>query len=116
MKYKRKQEAMLGHWGSSWESTSSRLEQPYKQERHHTCTQNLKAMALWESIYSPCSEALTCLYRRCWFLHKRTDTFVPSLLLSAQMDWLPRSYSSSNRGSDITVGSLRELGGRPHQG
>jgi len=36
---------------------------------------------------------------------------VPSLLLSAQTDWLPRSYPSSNRGSDTTVGSWEDLRG-----
>jgi len=39
-----------------------------------------------------------------------TDT-VPPLLLSAQTHWLPRSYPSSNRDSDTTVGSRGELGG-----
>ena len=34
---------MRGAWGPS----TSRLEQPHKQERHHTLTQNLKAMGLW---------------------------------------------------------------------
>jgi len=37
---------LLGQQGSLGPSTS-RLEQPHKQERHHTLTQNLKAMGLW---------------------------------------------------------------------
>ncbi len=34
----------LGHWGEPGGPSTSRLEQPHKQERHHTLTQNLKAM------------------------------------------------------------------------
>ena len=32
-----------------------RLEQPHKQERHHTLTQNLKAMGLWVLLLIRCS-------------------------------------------------------------
>jgi len=89
--------------------STSRLEQPHKQERHHTLTQNLKAMGLWVLLLIRCSaftflsdvghithtctqhspssvspsihhappqaEALTCLYRRCWFLHNRPTLY-----------------------------------------
>ena len=135
-----------GSLGESGGPATSRLEQPHKQERRHTLTQNLKAIGLWILLLIRCStftflsdvghithtctqqhspssvspsihhappqaKAVTCMYRHCWFLRKRADTLVPPLLLSAQTDRLPRSYPSSNRGSDTTVGSLGELGG-----
>jgi len=50
----------------------------HKQERHHTLTQNLKAMGLWEPLLfylmdtclyrRSCTRATCCLYRRCSFL------------------------------------------------
>ena len=42
---------LQGAWGPS----TSRLEQPHKQERHHTLTQNLKAMGLWVILLIRCS-------------------------------------------------------------
>jgi len=114
----------VGSLGELGGPSTLRLEQPHKQERHHTLTQNLKTMSLWVLLLIRCStftflsdvghiiytctqhspssvspsfimlslqaKALTYLYRRCWFLRKRTDTFVPPLLLSAQTDWLSR--------------------------
>jgi len=35
--------------------STSRLEQPHKQERHHTLTQNLKEMGLWVLLFIRCS-------------------------------------------------------------
>jgi len=53
-----------------------------------------------ESIYPACSpfkrKLFTCLYRCCGFSANGPTLLVPSLLLSAQTDRLPRSYPSSN--------------------
>jgi hypothetical protein len=46
---------LLGHLGSSGGPFTLRLEQPQKQERHHTLTQNLKAMDLWVLLLIRCS-------------------------------------------------------------
>jgi len=35
-------------------SSTSRLEQPHKQERHHTLIQNLKGMGLWVLLFIRC--------------------------------------------------------------
>jgi len=45
---------LLGHWGELGRPFTSRLEQPHKQERHHTLTQNLKAMSLWVLLLITC--------------------------------------------------------------
>jgi len=45
----------LGHWGKPEGPSTSRLEQPHKQERHHTLIQNLKAMSLWVLLLIRCS-------------------------------------------------------------
>ncbi|KEH37390.1 transmembrane protein, putative [Medicago truncatula] len=41
--------------GGARGSSTSRLEQPHKQERHHTLTQNLKTMGLWVLLLITCS-------------------------------------------------------------
>jgi len=43
--------SLAKHGGAS----TSRLEQPHKQERRHTLTQNLKAMGLWVLLLIRCS-------------------------------------------------------------
>ncbi|AES67213.1 hypothetical protein MTR_2g088110 [Medicago truncatula] len=45
----------VGSQGELGGPSTSRLEQPYKQERHHTLTQNLKAMSLWVPLLIRCS-------------------------------------------------------------
>jgi len=71
----------------------------------HTCTQHSPS-SVSPSIHHapPSSGSSYLLVSSLLFSPQRTD-IVPSLLLSAQMDRLPRSYPSSNRGSDTTVGS-----------
>jgi len=47
-----------GLWYHYWVTggpSTSRLEQPYKQERRHTLTQNLKATGLWVLLLIRCS-------------------------------------------------------------
>jgi len=46
---------LLGHWGKPGGPPTSRLEQPHKQERRHTLTQNLKPMGLWVLLLIRCS-------------------------------------------------------------
>jgi len=46
---------LLGHEGSSGGPSTSRLEQPHKQERRDTLTQNLKTMSLWVLLLIRCS-------------------------------------------------------------
>ena len=48
---------LLGLWGGARGTAThrSRPEQPHKQERHHTLTQNLKAMGLWVLLLIRCS-------------------------------------------------------------
>jgi len=47
---------LLGQWRELWgTSSTSRLEQPHKQERHHTLTQNLKVVGLWVLLLIICS-------------------------------------------------------------
>jgi len=120
-------------------TSTSRLEQSYKWERHHTLTQNLKAMGLWVLILIRCltftflsdSHLHTTLPLKCESINSLCSPFKQKLLLAcivvvgffangptllvpslpAQTDWLPRSYPSSNRGSNTIVGSLEELGG-----
>jgi len=45
----------VGSLGKPGEPSTSRREQPHKQERHHTLTQNLKAMGLWVLLLIRCS-------------------------------------------------------------
>jgi len=45
----------LRFWVRVSRLSTSRLEQPYKQERRHTLTQNLKAMGLWVFLLIRCS-------------------------------------------------------------
>jgi len=46
---------LLSHWGKPGGLSTSRLEQPYKKERCHTLTKNLKAMSLWVLLLIRCS-------------------------------------------------------------
>ena len=46
---------LLDQWGELGGPSKSRIEQPHKQERHHTRTQNLKAMGLWVLLLIRCS-------------------------------------------------------------
>ncbi|RHN58637.1 hypothetical protein MtrunA17_Chr4g0004501 [Medicago truncatula] len=45
----------VGSLGELRRPSTSRLEQPHKQERHHTLTQNLKAVGLWVLLLIRCS-------------------------------------------------------------
>jgi len=45
----------VGSLGGAWGTSTSRLEQPHKQERRHTLTQNLKALGLWILLLIRCS-------------------------------------------------------------
>ncbi|KEH23708.1 transmembrane protein, putative [Medicago truncatula] len=45
----------VGSRGERGGPSTSRLEQPHKQKRHHTLTQNLKAMDLWVLLLIRCS-------------------------------------------------------------
>jgi len=57
------------------------------------------------------AETFTCLYRRCWFLRKRTDTtFTDVAAFCANGPAVP-IVPFVERGSDTTVGSLGESGG-----
>jgi len=46
---------LLGYEGSSGGPTTSRLDQPHKQERRHPLTLNLKGMSLWVLLLIRCS-------------------------------------------------------------
>ena len=48
----------VGSLGEPGGPTTSRLEQPHKQERRHTLTQNLKVMGLWVLLLIRCSAFL----------------------------------------------------------
>jgi len=87
----------------------------------HTCTQHSPSSVspsnkqhspqVWvhQFIMLPLQvEALTCLYRRCWFLRKQTDTACTAVAVFCAMDRLSRSYPSSNRSSDTIVVSWEE--------
>jgi len=88
--------------GARWQSTS-RLEQPHKQDRRHTLTQNLRQL---ETLTLPVSS----------LLHKEPLDACTVVAAFCATIWRPRSYPSSNQGSDATVGSLGELGDSPHRG
>ncbi|AES82579.1 hypothetical protein MtrunA17_Chr7g0273561 [Medicago truncatula] len=76
--------------------STSRLDQPHKQERHHTLTQNLKA----STSFSSCSPFKRKLLLACivvaGFSANGPTLLAPPLLLSTQTDRLPRSHHSSN--------------------
>jgi len=131
--------------------STSRLEQPHLQERHHTLTQNLKAMGLWvlllirclinlysfircgtynshlykttlplkcESFYSSCSpfkrKLLLYMYRRCWFLRKRTDTSCTTIAAFYTNGPAASVAPFIEPGSNTTVGSIRGAWGTVH--
>ena len=57
------------------------------------------------------TEAFTCLYRRCWFLCKRTNTTCITVAAFCANGLAASVVPFVERGSDTTVGSWRELGG-----
>jgi len=78
----RSSDTSVGSRGERGGPSTSRLEQPYKQERRHTLTQNLKAIGLWVLLLIRCSTFTllsdvghithTCTqqwYSRAWFVH-----------------------------------------------
>ncbi|AES72461.1 hypothetical protein MTR_3g091030 [Medicago truncatula] len=104
---------MLGQRGESGGPSTLRLEQPHKQKRRHTLTQNLKVMGflVHQFIMLP--------FKRKRIAVHSFSANGPTLLCTAVAALCADGLAASilpfvEWGYDTTIGSLGELGGTAH--